>query len=239
MTATRAVVVPPSGYEFNDDARRRYVEAYASAVVLNTYLKVAVLALAVMGLGLVYLNVRTNQALRSAKPLVIRVDDVGRAATVSETALQYQPQGPELKYFLIQFVTDHYGRMRATVKENYARSLYFMDARLADATIDANKKSKEIERFMTDPREEIDIRVKNVTLEDLRQPPYRATVDFEKIYYTPADHREVRRDAFVGQFVFVVQDHVPNAVIPVNPLGLTITYFREDQGFVNEGRGLR
>jgi hypothetical protein len=29
----------------------------------------------------------------------------------------------------------------------------------------------------------------------------------------------------------VVKDHVPNALIPVNPLGLTITYFREDQAF--------
>jgi len=30
---------------------------------------------------------------------------------------------------------------------------------------------------------------------------------------------------------FVVRDQVPAAVIPVNPLGLTITYFRVDQAF--------
>ena len=232
-------VIPPAGYEFSDGPRRRYVEQYASSLVLNNYLKIGLISAAVAVIGLVYLNVRTNEALRSFKPLVIRVDEVGRASAVSYTAATYQPQAPELKYFLIQFVTHHYSRMRATVRENYARSLYFMDARLADATIDSNKKTKAIERFLTDGREEVDVRVKNVTLEDIRQPPYRATVDFEKIFYTPSDHAEIRRESFVGQFVFVVKDRVPNTVIPINPLGLTITYFREDQAFISEPGGAK
>jgi len=29
----------------------------------------------------------------------------------------------------------------------------------------------------------------------------------------------------------VVKERVPNAMIPINPLGLTVTYFREDQAF--------
>jgi hypothetical protein len=37
--------------------------------------------------------------------------------------------------------------------------------------------------------------------------------------------------------VFVVKDHVENARIPINPLGLTITYFRDDQAFVNDASG--
>jgi type IV secretory pathway component VirB8 len=36
----------------------------------------------------------------------------------------------------------------------------------------------------------------------------------------------------VANFVFVVTDNVPNNIIPVNPLGLTMTYYREDQAFV-------
>jgi len=31
-----------------------------------------------------------------------------------------------------------------------------------------------------------------------------------------------------------VLDKVPHALIPVNPLGLTITYLREDQAFTDE-----
>jgi hypothetical protein len=75
------------------------------------------------------------------------------------------------------------------------------------------------------------VRVKNVTLEDLRQPPYRATVDFDQIYLSPASHAETRRESFVAHIVFIVREQVDNARIPINPLGLAITYFREDQAF--------
>jgi hypothetical protein len=45
------------------------------------------------------------------------------------------------------------------------------------------------------------------------------------------DHLERRRERYVAHLVFIVKDRVPNALIPINPLGLTITYFRDDQAF--------
>ena len=83
---------------------------------------------------------------------------------------------------------------------------------------------------MANSAEEIDIEVTNVSIEDLRKPPYKATVDFEKVYYA-ANHTEIRREKYVAHVVFTVRERVPNSMIPVNPLGLTITYFREDQAF--------
>jgi type IV secretion system protein VirB5 len=194
-------------------------------------LKIALLALCCVCLGLVVLNFKTFQIARNIKPLVIRINELGRWDAVSYDALDYRPQEAEIRYFLIQFVQSYYGRMRATLKENYTRSLFFLDGRLADATMEANKKTKLIETFLTNSAEEIDIQVNNVAIEDLRKPPYKATVDFEKIYYARADHAEIRREKYIANFIFVVKDHVPNALIPVNPLGLTITYFREDQAF--------
>jgi type IV secretory pathway TrbF-like protein len=228
-----AMTLPPAGYEYGE-ARRRYVEQYGSALVMNTYLKLALLCMSLVAVGLTVLNVHTQRTFQNVKPLVIRIDDVGRATAINYASLTYTPQAPELKYFLIQFVTKHYSRMRATVRQQYAESLYFMDGRLADATIEANKKSGTIERFLTGSNEEIDVRVKNVTLEDLRQPPYRATVDFDQIHLSSATRSEVRRDTYVAHVVFVVDDHVDNARIPINPLGLTITYFREDQAFTSD-----
>jgi type IV secretory pathway component VirB8 len=73
-----------------------------------------------------------------------------------------------------------------------------------------------------------------VALEDLRQPPYRATVEFEKIFLSPATRSETKRELYVAHVVFVFSDQVANARIPVNPLGLTVTYFRDDQAFVND-----
>jgi type IV secretion system protein VirB5 len=224
-------MLPPPGYEYGE-ARRRYVEQYGSTLVMNTYLQLAVLGLALVAIGLVVLNLHTQRTFRQFKPLVIRIDDVGRATAVNYASLTYTPQAPELKYFLVQFVTKHYSRMRATVRQQYAESLYFLDGRLADATIEANKKTGTIERFLTSGTEEIDVHVKNVTLEDLRQPPYRATVEFDQVWLSPATHSEVRRETYVAHLVFVMDDHVENARIPINPLGLTITYFRDDQAFV-------
>ena len=187
-----------------------------------------------VAVGLIGLTLRIERAAEHVKPLVIRIDDVGRATAVTEASLMYTPQAPELKYFLVQFVTAHYSRVRATVRQQYAESLYFLDGRLADATIDANRKAGTIERFLTGSSDDIDVHVKNVTLEDLRQAPYRATIEFDKVYLSPATRTELKRDSYVAHVVFVLKDQVDNARIPINPLGLTITYFREDQAFVND-----
>jgi type IV secretory pathway TrbF-like protein len=212
-------------------AKRQYLELYGSAAVMNTYLKITVLALSLITVGLVILNLKTYAAFHEVKPLVIRISELGRAEALGYASLEYHPQETEIRYFLIQFVQQYYGRMRATLQENYTRSLYFLDGRLANAIMEANKKTKAIETFLVAPSEEIDIQVKNVVIEDLRQPPYKASVDFEKVYYALADHAEIRREKYVASFVFVFKDRVPNVMIPVNPLGLTITYFREDEGF--------
>jgi len=50
------------------------------------------------------------------------------------------------------------------------------------------------------------------------------------VYYA-LGHTEIRREKYVASFVFVIKERVSNAMIPANPLGLTITYFREDQAF--------
>src|SRR5262249_5202555 len=112
------------------------------------------------------------------------------------------------------------------------KSLYFLDGKLAGGILDAYRKDDIIRKFLTNSSSsEIDIDVKKVALEELRSPPYRARVDFYMVYYSAADHRERKRDLYTANFVFSFQPRVPNELIPINPLGLTISYFREDQAF--------
>lgn len=212
-------------------AKRQYVELYGSLAVMNTYLKIALLALSAVALALIVLNVRTYNAYHHLQPLVIRINELGRAEAVNYGSLDYQPQEAEIKYFLVRFVTGYYGRMRATFKESYPQSLYFLDARLASAVIESNRKNKPFDAFLTGQTDELDIQVKNVAIEDLRKAPYKAAVEFEKVTYGAADHKELRRARFVANFVFVIKEPVSNALVPINPLGLAITYFREDQAF--------
>src|SRR5205823_4873348 len=207
-----------------ENAKRQYVELFGSALVMNAYLKIALLCVSVIAAGLLVLNFCTQSKYEHVKPLVIRIDDVGRAQAVQYDTLTYHPQGqaPELKYFLVQFITKHFARRRATVKRDYAESLYFLDASLADATIAQDQRTQAIEKFLTNAGEETDIEVKNVTLDDLKTAPYKGVVEFEKVYSSLGSHQERTRDTFVAQITFVLRDQVPAVVIPVNPLGLTI-----------------
>jgi type IV secretory pathway component VirB8 len=43
-----------------------------------------------------------------------------------------------------------------------------------------------------------------------------------------------KKTLYTANFIFQFKDDVPNELIPANPLGLTVTYFREDQAFTNE-----
>jgi len=211
-------------------AKSQFLDLYGSVEVMNTYLKIAVLCLSLVCLGLIVLNIRTNASLRDQRPTVVGIDAEGRPHVLPSESVEYHPQERELKYFIVQFVHDHYSRMRATVKDDYAHSLYFLEGGLADALIESGKNSKSIESFVAGQGEENDVNITSVSIEDLRASPYHATVDFEKVFYG-ADHQESRREKYTASFQFIVKDRVPNNFIPVNPLGLTITYFREDQSF--------
>jgi type IV secretory pathway TrbF-like protein len=223
-------LLPPPGKDFND-AKRQYMEHFGSALVTNMYLRVAVLCLSVVAAGALLLNFRTYSLFRNFKPLVIRIDDVGRAEPLQYSGMEYKPQAPEIRYFLTQFVHDYYSRNRATVRDDFSRSLSFLDSRLAAERMEHNRKTKEIERFIVEGNEEIEVHVQNIVLQDLRKPPFSATVDFEKAFLSGRDRTEIRREKYVGSFLFVFKDAVSNAMIPVNPLGLTVTYFRDDQAF--------
>src|SRR5205823_4722704 len=228
MSATVADLSPKT----LENAKRQFVELYGSALVMNTYLKIALLLVSLLALGLLALNFRTQAKYANVKPLVVRIDEVGRAEAVQYDASSYQPMSPELRYFLTQFAVKHFSRIRATVQREYADSLFFLDPALADATIAQNEQSRAFETFLSNPSaDEIDIAVQNVSLSELTKAPYKASISFQKILYTPGTRTERTHQTYVAQIDFVMRDHVPNEFVRVNPLGLQITYFRVDQAF--------
>ncbi len=220
-----------------DNAKRQFVELYGSALVLNTYLKVALVLTSLVALGLVALNFHTAARASEIKPLVIRIDEVGRAEAVALDATRYQPQPPELRYFLTQFVVKHFSRIRATVQREYPDSLFFLEPALADATIMQNERTRVLEMFVTNSAaDEVDVVIQNVSLSELATPPFKASVTFQKVYYAPGTRTERQRESYVAQIDFSLRDRVPNAFVRVNPLGLQIAYFRVDQAFEEPSR---
>ncbi len=228
MSATVADLNPKT----LEGAKRQFVELYGSALVMNTYLKIALLLISLLALGLLALNFRTQAKYATIKPLVVRIDDVGRAEAVQYDAAAYEPQGPELRYFLTQFIVKHFSRIRATVQREYPDSLFFLEPALADATMAQNEQSRVIETFVTNPStDEVDIVVQNVSLSEVAKPPYKASISFQKVLYTPGTRTERARQTYIAQVDFTMRGHVPNAFVRVNPLGLEISYFRVDQAF--------
>jgi type IV secretion system protein VirB5 len=215
-----------------ENAKRQFVELYGSALVLNTYLKIALVLVSLVAVGLLGLNFHTAARAAQVRPLVIRIDEVGRAEAVDYDATRYQPQPPELRYFLTQFIVKHFSRIRATVQREYPESLLFLEPSIADATIAQNDQSRTIEAFLTNPSaDEVDIVVQNVSLSELTATPFKAAITFQKVFYTPGTRHERSRETHIAQADFVLRDHVPNAFVRVNPLGLQVSYFRVDQAF--------
>jgi type IV secretory pathway TrbF-like protein len=65
-----------------ESAKRQFVELYGSALVMNTYLKIALVLVSLVALGLLGLNFYTATRYSQVKPLVVRIDEVGRAEAV-------------------------------------------------------------------------------------------------------------------------------------------------------------
>src|SRR5437899_4499006 len=213
-------------------AKQLYSEQFGEAIVTNTCLKIALLAMALVVAGLIYTNVKTVRMVQNFKPLVIRISDIGRAEAVSYDTLGYKPQDGEIKYFLSEFCRLYYSRNRYTIRDNFKKSLLFMEAQLANSVAEAYRKNHTVEGYLQDSSgPDIDIEVQKVSIEDLRSAPYKATVDFYEIAYSPAEHVEIKRKLYTAHFVFLFRDSVPNDLIQVNPLGIAITYFREDEAF--------
>ena len=216
-----------------NEAKQLYLEQYASAIVTGGYLKIAVTLLSLVVFGLVLMDLEIVRTLKSFKPMVVRIDEIGRAQAVAYETLVYKPEYKETKYFLTRFCQLYYRRNHATINDDFTQALYFLDGKLAGDTIQQFKQKNVIKSFLSDSlAPERDIVVQQVVVEPMEKAPYKATVDFFEVEYAPSDHSVAKRTLYTASLLFSFRDRVSNDEILTNPLGLTITYFREDESFL-------
>lgn len=211
-------------------AARQEYEYYGSTLTTNTALKLALLiALGVIAL-LGFDHVRMARIAANPQRIVVRINEVGRAEAVAYSNFAYQPQAPEVRYFLSQFVIGYYGRNHKTVREQYVNSLYFLDRQLFDVIDSQDRRSQWLPKFLTTSDDDVNVLVNNVVIEELTAEPYRARVEFIKVFIN-ATGTEIKRENWAAEFLFRFNPDVPNSLVPHNPLGLAITFFRQDQAF--------
>jgi type IV secretion system protein VirB5 len=213
-------------------AAQRYLEQYGDPLVLNTYLRVTNLSLVVVCLALGALLIHSQKMLSGVHPMIVRINDVGHAEAIDYRNFQYRPQEAENKYYLARWAELYFARNRFTIERDQTSALFFLNGDVQRAVIEQERKDNTILNYRNDSSVPyVDIEIKNVVLDDLRQSPYGARIEFEKIYTNPADHTELRRERWVASLTYVFRSSVKNNELAVNPLGLTIIRFRADQAF--------
>lgn len=214
------------------EAGHRFIELYAEPVVTNTYLKIALLVLSLVTLALLALLWRAETAASRLKPLVIAVYDIGRGQVMNYDDFSKIPVERVSKYYLARWCELYYGRNHATLQRDFSQSLSFFSDPLQSAMLAKVNQQKTLDNFLLDPGQpNVDIEIKAVVLEDTRQLPYRAHVEFEKVFRSPGDQQEQRRERWTANVIYSFRDQVPNQMLLTNPLGLVISYVHEDQAF--------
>ena len=213
-------------------AAERYLEQYGDPIVMNTYLKVTIIVLGLVCLMLGALTFKSQTALTHMRPLIIRVSDVGHADAIDYRNYQYKPQEAENKYYLARWTSLYFQRNRYTIENDQTGALYFLNSDVQHAVIRQEQQDKTISTFQHDSTlSYVDIDIKSIVLDDLRQSPYSARIEFEKVYTNSADHTVLKRERWIASVTYVFADTVANDALAVNPLGLTIIRFRADQAF--------
>ena len=200
------------------DAGREYAEIWGETIHSNRHLRVFSIVLGVLLLFVTIAVVRLS-SVEPPRPIVVRVDEVGRA----------DPRDPTTKYFLNRFLHDHFGRRRATAQQYWPRSLRFLSTDLANAAFTTT--NEEIALLAAGITQE-ELRVENVVLRIQANPtePHGAVADFALI--RTRQEREVSREAWTATVQFVFMPVIPADLVIFNPMGIQITYLETDRTLI-------
>ena len=165
------------------------------------------------------------------RPIVVRVDEVGRAEALAYEAAtaQADPLDPTTKYFLNRFVHDFHSRRRATVEEQWTRSLRFLSTELANAAF--QRDGAEV-AAMAAGTADTELQVEQVVLRihPSPEPPHGATADFDLVHLR--DGQEIRRERWSLTLRFEFLRSIPRELVVYNPMGILVTYLQADQALV-------
>ena len=216
------------------DAGAEYAEIWGEAVHSNRHLRVLSIGLGALCLLLIIVVFRIV-SIDPPKPIVVRVDEVGRAEAVAYEAMEAQadPLDPTTKYFLNRFIHDFYSRRRATVQQNWSRSLRFLTTDLANASFRAESRNVAL---LAAGAARDELQVENVILRVQANPqePHGATADFDLVRLVAQN--EVSRERWSLSLQFLFLEQIPPDLIVYNPMGIIITYLQGDRAVVTNPR---
>ena len=214
------------------DAGREYAEIWGETVEANRKLRTLAMILAA-SVPRARRAPPPGRDRRAAPPIVVRVDEVGRAEAVAYEAAtaQADPLDPTTKYFLNRFIADFYSRRRATVEEHWTRSLRFLSTELANAAF--TRDGAEV-AAMAAGTADTEHQVEQVVLRIHPAPeaPHGATADFDLVHLRQGQETLRERWSITLRFTFLTV--IPSELVVYNPMGILITYLQADRALVTE-----
>ena len=216
------------------DAGAEYAEIWGEAIHANRHLRTITVGLGLAVLLLIVVVIRIA-SVDPPRPIVVRVDEIGRAEAVAYDVMEAQadPLDPTTKYFLNRFVYDFYSRRRATVEENWSRSLRFLTTDLANASFRAE--SQNIALLAAGAaRDELQVDRVVLRIQANPQEPHSASADFDLVRLVAEGEVDRERWSLSLQFLFL--DEIPPDLIVHNPMGIVITYLQGDRAVVTGER---
>ena len=210
------------------DAGAEYAEIWGEAIHSNRHLRAISVGLG-MGVLLLIVVVIRVVSVEPPRPIVVRVDEVGRAEAVAYEAMEAQtdPLDPTTKYFLNRFIHDFYSRRRATVQENWSRSRRFLSTELANASFRAESRNVALLAAGA-ARDELQVDRVVLRIQANPQESHSATADFDLVRMEMAN--EVGRERWTLSLQFLFLEEIPPDLIVFNPMGIVISYLQGDRG---------
>ena len=202
-------------------AAEEYLGVWAEHIKTTAYLKLA--ATILLFIAAAEAVAVWNLSGRTLKPLIVRVDEVGRAEAVVYEAMELRagPLDASTMYFVRQFISDHFGRRRQTVAERWPRSLMFLSAELA-AT--AQARDTTAVAAWASGRQEVEYLIENTTLRvtPRPEPPYEIVAIYDRVESSAGT--EIARTRMTTTLRYLFLDRAPPEIYRINPIGLIITY---------------
>lgn len=173
----------------------------------------------------------------------IRIDEMGRAQAIQYSDLNYTPREGEVRTYLTDWANYHFTINRDTIATKYPLNYYFLSQSLASKLMEQDNHDHLVSQVMAGQIEQSDVEVKDVTITSMSVQKIQggnmangtALIAIDRIY-APDHSRQPRTEHWmlsVTYYLNPAQVSDQAKVFPqfetINPLGLTITQFHENE----------
>jgi type IV secretory pathway TrbF-like protein len=177
--------------------------------------------------------VRQAKVIADKRPLIVRVDSVGKAVPVGYE-WDFRPQSNEVKFFMTQFSQTFFGRSHTpTLPQTYAKSYAFLAPDFFTKQLAYDDQTRWLAKYLSGSEPDVRVHVDNILVRNLDHAPYEVTMQLTE-QFLGASGTPVKTDEKHEVTIhFTFAQRVPNEMVLINPLGILINNVQDDLRFTN------